>query len=98
MTLPAGYAKLLALSQCMLTLAKNQEWEKLAQTAEERAQLLPSLVRQPANTGTAETREVAEAIQQIQVIDQEVLDYVRPWREHAAMLLTRLESPPKTKA
>src|SRR5574343_1200886 len=93
MSLPAGYAELLALSQNMLALAKKQEWDALAEAETIRAQMLPGLPRQPASLGPIVSREIADILRQIQAIDQEVLDYVMPWREHAAALLSRLESP-----
>ena len=98
MSLPACYAELLVLTQNMLTLAKNQEWEALAEAETKRAQMLPGLPRQPASLGPIVSREIADTLRQIQAIDQEALDYVMPWREHAAALLSRLESPQNTAA
>lgn len=98
MSLPAGYAELLALSRNMLILAKNQEWEALAEAEAKRAQILPGLPRQSVSLGQAVAREIADTIRQVQAIDQDILDYVMPWREHAAALLSRLDSPQNTSA
>ena len=98
MSSPAGYTQLLALSRQMLALAKSQEWEALAQIEAQRAELLASLPRLSAGRGQSVIGEIANTIRQIQEIDREVLDYVMPWREHAAVLLSRLESPPNTSA
>lgn len=86
----AGYQTLLSISQQMLELARQQNWEALAAAESRRSALLATLPQQlpamPAATGSAITR----IIHQIQDCDREILDYVTPWREQTANLLARL--------
>lgn len=96
MVLPERYTELLLLSEKMLVLAKNQEWEALGKIEAQRAQMLPGLCCQPANLELAAFEEIADVIRQIQAIDREILDYVTPWREQAATLLSHLKAPPNT--
>lgn len=91
MTLPASYASLLELSRKMLVLAKRQEWELLAQMESERTSLLTTIPVKQSPLAPAESAAIAATIRQIQDCDREVLEYVTPWREHAATLLSRLE-------
>lgn len=91
----AGYATLLDLSRQMLELAKQQAWEPLAIAQEQRATLIArlSLANHQAMT-PAEQVSVAQTIREIQGLDREVLEYVTPWREDVAKLLSRLAPLP----
>jgi hypothetical protein len=90
MSLLVSYTTLLELSRQMLEQARQQEWESLAATEARRASLLAKLpARLPALSPTENTA-VASAIRQIQDCDREILEYVTPWREQAATLLSRL--------
>lgn len=90
MSLQDSYSTLLELSRQMLEQARQQEWESLAATEARRASLLAKLpARLPALSPT-ESAAIATAIRQIQDCDREILEYVTPWREQAATLLSRL--------
>lgn len=89
--MPASYATLLELSRQMLELAKRQEWESLTQAEAQRATLLAGIPAKHSGFAPAEITAIATAIRQIQDCDREVLEYVTPWREHAATLLSHLE-------
>lgn len=91
MTEPASYSKLLTLTKQMLELAKRQEWENLAQLETERTSLLAGISTRYKALAPAETAAIANCIREIQDCDKAILDYVVPWQEHAATLLSRLE-------
>lgn len=90
MSLPASYTKLLDLSRQMLELAQRQEWELLATAEAQRASLLAGIPAPHSGLSAAESAAIAATIRQIQSCDSEILEYVTPWREHAATLLSRL--------
>ncbi|WP_265948201.1 flagellar protein FliT [Dechloromonas sp. A34] len=90
MSLLASYTTLLELSQRMLEQARQQEWESLAATEALRASLLAKLPARLPALSPADSTAVATAIRQIQACDREILEYVTPWREQAATLLSRL--------
>lgn len=94
MTEPASYTKLLALTKQMLELAKHQEWECLALLEAERASLLAGISTKHEAQASAETDAIANLIREIQDCDKAILDYVVPWQEHAATLLSRLDPTP----
>jgi hypothetical protein len=89
MSLLASYTTLLELSRQMLEVAKRQEWESLAEVEAQRATLLAGISLRPG-LSAAESSAIATAIQQIQTYDREILEYVKPWQEHTATLLSRL--------
>jgi hypothetical protein len=91
MTVPPSYATLLELSRQMLELAKRQDWELLTQTEAKRASALAGMPAKQSPLAPTESAAIAATIRQIQDCDREVLEYVTPWREHAATLLSRLE-------
>jgi hypothetical protein len=86
----ASYAALLELSRQMLEQAKRQEWESLPLTQEQRVSLIAGIVaKRPALT-TSEIAALAPTIRKIQELDREILEYVTPWRDDVAKLLSRL--------
>lgn len=90
MSLPARYSELLELSRQMLLHAQNQDWELLSQTEAKRSLLLDSTPAQLPALPLQEREAIAKSILQIQAYDREILDYVTPWREQTAKLLSRL--------
>jgi len=90
MSLLASYTTPLELSRQMLEQARQQEWESLAATEAHRASLLAKLPARLSALSPADSTAVASAIRQIQACDREILEYVTPWREQAATLLSRL--------
>lgn len=90
MSLQASYTTLLELSQQMLEQARQQEWESLATTEARRTALLAKLPARMPALSPADSAAIATAIRQIQACDREILEYVTPWREQAATLLSRL--------
>lgn len=90
----AGYTTLLELSRQMLELAKQQAWESLALAQEQRATLIARLGSANSAMAPAELATVAQTIREIQGLDREVLEYVTPWREDVAKLLSRLAPLP----
>lgn len=90
MSLLASYTTLLELSRQMLEQARQQEWESLAATEAQRAALLSKLPARIPALSPADSTAIATAIRQIQACDHEILEYVTPWREQAATLLSRL--------
>ncbi|MBL8430372.1 MAG: flagellar protein FliT [Dechloromonas sp.] len=90
----SGYDTLLALSCQMLALAKQQDWESLAQVQEQRARLIAGLPPALASMTPAEQAAMRLSIQEIQGLDSEILAYVTPWREDVAKLLPRLSPSP----
>lgn len=90
MSLQASYTKLVDLSRQMLELAQRQEWESLATAEAQRASLLAGMPATHSGLLPAESAAIAAAIREIQACDRDILEYVTPWREHAATLLSRL--------
>ncbi|MFZ2973786.1 MAG: flagellar protein FliT [Ferribacterium limneticum] len=90
----AGYTTLLELSRQMLELAKQQAWEPLTLAQEQRATLIARLSSASPAMTQAEQATIAQTIQEIQGLDREVLEYVTPWREDVAKLLSRLTPLP----
>ncbi|NTV69451.1 MAG: flagellar protein FliT [Azonexaceae bacterium] len=86
----AGYTTLLELSRQMLEQAKQQAWEPLAMAQEQRATLIARLSLANQAMTPAEQASVAQIIREIQGLDREVMEYVTPWREDVAKLLSRL--------
>ena len=87
------FRNVLALSEEMAKLAREQAWDALTVTERQRAALLATLLATlPANT--RDSAALAELIKQIQACDSEVREYVEPWMEHTQGLLTGLS--PKT--
>jgi len=84
----------LALSSQMLELAKQQNWESLAQAQEQRARLIAGLPPALASMTPAEQAAMRLSIQEIQGLDSEILAYVTPWRDDVAKLLSRLSPSP----
>lgn len=89
-----GYDTVLALSSQMLALAKQQDWESLAQAQEQRARLIAGLPPALASMTPAEQAAMRLSIQEIQGLDSEILAYVTPWRDDVAKLLSRLSPSP----
>lgn len=85
---------MLALSSQMLELAKQQNWESLAQAQEQRARLIAGLPPALASMTPAEQAATRLSIQEIQGLDSEILAYVTPWRDDVAKLLSRLSPSP----
>ena len=90
----SGYDTVLALSSQMLALAKQQDWESLAQAQEQRARLIAGLPPALASMTPAEQAAMRLSIQEIQGLDSEILAYVTPWRDDVAKLLSRLSPSP----
>ncbi|MBK6357475.1 MAG: flagellar protein FliT [Betaproteobacteria bacterium] len=90
----SGYDTVLALSSQMLELAKQQNWESLAQAQEQRARLIAGLPPALASMTPAEQAAMRLSIQEIQGLDSEILAYVTPWRDDVAKLLSRLSPSP----
>lgn len=90
----ASYAALLEISQHMLELAKRQEWEALTQAQEQRATLIAGISAGGTALAPMNIATLAPTIRQIQDIDREILEYVTPWREDAAKLLSNLSPSP----
>lgn len=84
------YAALLELSQQMQVLARNEDWELLAQVEAQRAAMLASLPVALPTLSSTECLAIADCIRQIQACNNEILEYVTPWREQTAKLLSRL--------
>lgn len=94
MSLPDTYSTLLKLSQNMLELAQLQDWDALAQTEKQRASIIAALPTIPPTLSVAACNEITSCIKKIQACDQEIDDYVTPWREQVATLLARLNATP----
>lgn len=92
MSLPASYAKLLELSQQMREFAVGQDWEALTRCEAERAGLIAAMPSRPAVFSASEAKAVANCLRQVQNCDRQILDYVMPWREQVATLLSRLST------
>lgn len=93
MPLLETFRNVLALSEEMVKLARDQDWDALTVKERQRAAMLATLpVTLPANT--SDSAALAELIKQIQACDSEVREYVEPWMEHTQGLLAGLS--PKT--
>lgn len=93
--LPAGYIRLLELSEQMLMLAKSGQWEALTACEAERARQIAAL---PARAGSQLSPQQAAALRElllrVQAVNTEVMEYVTPWREQVARWLPLETSPP----
>ena len=94
MTATASYFSLLEISRQMLEFAKQQDWEALTQIEAKRASALAAMSPNLKALSMQESAVVGALIRQIQECDREIFEYVTPWREHTAELLTRLEPSP----
>jgi len=84
----ATYCALLEISRRMLALAEKQQWEALSILESQRAGMIGELQKGASDTASTAS-EIAALISQIQALDEETLEYVLPWRAHAAALLER---------
>jgi len=79
----------LVLSEEMVKLAREQDWDALSENERRRAALLAKFsATLPANT--RDSAALAELIKQIQACDSEVREFVEPWMAHTKALLARL--------
>lgn len=77
----------------MLELAKQQQWEALAQAQGQRVKLISEPSPGSSASLPADPTSEAQAIREIQSLDSEILAYVTPWRADVAKLLSHLAPP-----
>lgn len=88
-----SYRSLLELSQEMLALARQQDWDALPAAERRRAALLASIPAQLPARHAPEAAAIGGLIRQIQACDREILEHVQPWMADAGKLLERLTGP-----
>ena len=88
--LTTAFQNLLSLSERMVLLAREQEWNALVDLEKERSRIASRLPAKLPALPKAEVRVVTQAIKRILECNESIHGHVGPWMEHVGTLLAAL--------